>query len=152
MRKNGPRRMVIMLASVMTVLGLLTFVGPAPAPNKADAIGPFAIVLLVIIAIGVFQVRAAQRAIAELSTIRFELTGDGINYSSNARQRLLKYEVIEEIKAYRPWTKGDPRVVNFKTTEGDFGVAGLENLALFLEEVRRHAPNALYRQERSVFV
>lgn len=152
MRKNGPRRMVIMLTSVMAFLGFLTFVGPAPAPDVADAIGPFVITLLIVIAIGAFQVRAARRAIAELSTIRFELSNAGINYSSSAGQRFLKYEVIKEIRAFRPWTKRDPRIVHFKTTEGDLGVAGLENLASFLDEVRRHSPNARYREERSVFV
>ena len=150
MRERAPLKIIFLLSAVMAALCILMFAYLSPAPDAADALGSLGGALLIVMAIGALQVRGARRMIAELPTVRFEPTVDGIALSSSAGRRLVKYGAIQEIEALRPWRGPDPVSARFSTTEGAFRVTGLDDLASFLKEVRHHAPGAIYREKRSL--
>lgn len=138
MRKNGPRRVVIVMLLVAGIFALMLFL-PSYAPPISRTLPGFIAVVVTFCAIGFFQVRQISRNVSGLDRVRFRITNEGVACSLPNAEQLLKFEGIKSISIVRSRWTGRIVRATFQTPPGQLHFVGLENFEQFAKEISSYA-------------
>lgn len=150
--RNGPRRVIVMLAGVMCFLVWLSFFGPAKDPDPSRSMFGMTVTSVIVAGIGFVQVRRLRKTAADLAAVWFELTDEGISVESPAGRYVLKYEGIRAVSIYRRLFSAPIVRVVLHGHGGDAAFPGLEKPEKFIAALKQHLGGEKFREKRGVLV
>lgn len=148
--QRGLNRVVIVLASIVLLLGYLTFFGPTK--SKEEPTVPFLFTVLLVGGIGFMQVRRLRKAVAELAAGSYVLLDEGISVEWSSASHVISYESIRTVTIKRRFFNNEIAQVVLKGTGRQTALAGLETPDAFMVELRQRMGSVPFIEKRSLFV
>ena len=148
--QRGPRRVVVVLVSVVLLLSYLMFLGPAK--SKDTPAGPFLFTGLVVGGIGLMQVRRLRETAAELSTVSYVLIDEGISVVSSDASYVIPYQGVRAVTIKRRFFSEDIAQILLKGNGGEAALPGLETPEPFLVALKERVGSVPFIEKRSFLV
>jgi hypothetical protein len=150
MRRGGPRRLFIMMSSVLALFALLAFF-PRNHPDNTSPFGSL-VAIAVAVAIGFFQSRRMSKATTELECLTVEVTGDGIALETPGLRQVLSAAQVSKILLYRKVFSPGTYCIGFQIGSRLVVLPPLEQNDAFIAELRLAAPHAQFLVRRKLIV
>lgn len=151
MRRGGPRRAAIMLASVFAFLSLL-FVWQRGLQGELDSFIPLLLTGAMMAVIGYFQTKRMAKATALLSSLSAELSHEGLTIDSSAGRHVVKLSELGRVFLFRSWLSKKVAYVGLELSGRLALVPPLQDNAAFAKELENAAPHATQVEKRKLLL
>lgn len=151
MRRGGPRRLFIMMSSVLALFALLAF-SQRNHPDNASPFGPLVIVIATTGAIGFFQSRRMSKTTTELESLTVEVTSEGIALETPGVRHVFRAAQVSKVLMYRTYFSPNIYCTGLQVESHLIALPPLEQNDAFIAGLRVAAPHAQFLVRRQLIV
>lgn len=150
MRRGGPRRLFIMMSSVLALFALLAF----SQRNHPDNTSPFGALFAITVAgaIGVFQSRRMSKTTTELESLIIEAASEGIALETSGVRHVFSAAQVSKVLMYRTYFSPDIYCTGLQVESHLIALPPMEQNDAFIAELRLAAPHAEFLFRRQLIV
>lgn len=151
MRRGGPRRIFIMMSSVLALFALLALSLPSH-PDNTSSFGSWIPVITVAGAIAFFQSRRMSKATTELESLTVEATSEGVAIETPGLRQVLNAALVLKVLLYRTYFSPGIYCIGLQLENHLIALPPLERNDDFIAELRLAAPHAQFLVRRQLIV